>query len=367
MIIKKYVDFIRVYLNASRWLFKRHSFLKFRFFHNQYGTVFMNYLLNYPQVIENYGKVVNKLKLERKNRKIRVCFLVSEPAKWNMQSLYDELSKSEDFHPFIIVTNVKNLINRPPYKHLLDFFRSVSNDVEVGWNETLKDGVELKRFSPDIVFYQQPWYIYSNQDIPVVSKFALTFYVSYAMEDPYVVAKAHLLNFYGMLYRFLCFRETYKTYFLSMCPFRINNLVSIDGHPKLDVYSDYCSSNYTHKYVIYAPHHSLAQTSLSYSTFQWSGFFILEWAKSHLEIDWVFKPHPRFKLSLAEEGIMTQMEIDDYYNEWGKLGIVYEDGNYFDLFKASRCLITDCGSFLTEYLPTQMPIIHLRNPNAKEC
>ena len=117
-------------------------------------------------------------------------------------------------------------------------------------------------------------------------------------------------------------------------------------------------------FVIYAPHHSIVATTLYYSTFPWSGKYILEWAKFHPEFKWVFKPHPRLKTSLVQSKIMSEEEIEEYYNEWEKIG-TYQNDDYFDIFMNSKCLITDCGSFLTEYLPTEQPVIHLRNPKAQ--
>ena len=51
-------------------------------------------------------------------------------------------------------------------------------------------------------------------------------------------------------------------------------------------------------------------------------------------------------------------EIDNYYSEWAKIGSVYEEGNYIDLFKQTKCLITDCLSFLVEFLPAESPVIN---------
>jgi len=80
-------------------------------------------------------------------------------------------------------------------------------------------------------------------------------------------------------------------------------------------------------------------------------------------LNWVFKPHPRLKLQVIKDGIMTENEINRYYDEWGKIGMVYDHGDYFDIFKNSDALITDCSSFLSEYLPTMMPVIHLISKN----
>ena len=99
------------------------------------------------------------------------------------------------------------------------------------------------------------------------------------------------------------------------------------------------------------------------ATFKENGKFILKYAKTHPETTWVFKPHPRLKYALLRNKIMTKDEINKYYNAWGKIGNVVENGNYFDLFKTSDLLVTDCCSFLAEYLPTNKPIIRLSPKN----
>lgn len=86
---------------------------------------------------------------------------------------------------------------------------------------------------------------------------------------------------------------------------------------------------------------------------------MLEYAKRHPEIKWVFKPHPLLKGRLVENGFMTRAEADSYYREWEKIGLACYDGGYADLFKRSRALITDSGSFLLEYMAVGKPLIRL--------
>ena len=137
------------------------------------------------------------------------------------------------------------------------------------------------------------------------------------------------------------------------------------GHPKLDTYYKY-KGNIVKKYVIYAPHHSLKNDTPRCATFDKNGWEILEFAKNHPEFSWIFKPHPRFKFAVVANKIMIENEIKNYYNEWSKIGIIHTDGNYFDIFKQARCMITDSISFLTEFLPTRQPVIHLRSKDAEE-
>jgi CDP-glycerol glycerophosphotransferase (TagB/SpsB family) len=43
---------------------------------------------------------------------------------------------------------------------------------------------------------------------------------------------------------------------------------------------------------------------------------------------------------------------------------LYESGDYFKLFAGSTALITDSGSFLAEYLPTQKPVLVLESESS---
>ena len=44
-----------------------------------------------------------------------------------------------------------------------------------------------------------------------------------------------------------------------------------------------------------------------------------------------------------------------------KIDTVYTQGEYMDIIRSSDVMITDCASFLAEYLPTKKPLIRLIN------
>jgi len=306
-------------------------------------------------------------KLRKKKEKLRVCFLVSENEKWNAQSLYDIMEKSEDFYPFLVVTRLKNMKERTSFKHNLEFFKKCAKNVEIGFDEKENRAIDLKIFNPDIVFYQQPWDIFKNQSPIYILDFALSYYFPYGIGSVNPVLKMKWNEFYIVLQKHFVFNEEEKQQCINLCEYVESN-TSVVGHPKFDyIYNGNEKKNNNKKYVIYAPHHTINKHSLlHFGTFNWNGKFILEWAKSHPELNWVFKPHPFLKKKLLRKGFMKKSEIEHYYNEWANIGIYYSDGNYFDLFKNSTCLITDCHSFLTEYFPTKNPVIHLRNPKGIE-
>jgi len=298
---------------------------------------------------------------------LRVCFLVSENEKWNAQSLYDIMEKDNDFYPFLVVTRLKNTRGKISFQHNIEFFRNCCNNVEIGFDEEKNRSIDLKLFKPDIIFYQQPWEIYKNQSPSYMIDSALSYYFPYAIGSVNSVLKLNFNKFYIILQKHFVFSDEEKNQYINICKYVKEN-TSVVGHPKFDyIYNNYKEKNYNKKYVIYAPHHSFNNNSLlHYGTFHWNGKYILKWAKSHPELNWVFKPHPQLKHILLKKKFMTENEVEQYYKDWADLGIYYGDGNYFDLFKNSTCLITDCGSFLTEYFPTKNPVIHLRNPKGTD-
>ena len=63
---------------------------------------------------------------------------------------------------------------------------------------------------------------------------------------------------------------------------------------------------------------------------------------------------------------MSAEDAEKYYEEWKKIAIYCDDGDYFDIFKKSKLLITDCSSFIIEYFPSKHPCIHLISAQASE-
>ena len=61
---------------------------------------------------------------------------------------------------------------------------------------------------------------------------------------------------------------------------------------------------------------------------------------------------------------MSEKEVNNYYDEWKKIAVFCDTANYFDLFKQSQLMITDCSSFLAEYFPSTHPVINLKNKNS---
>lgn len=316
---------------------------------------------NYEYIKTNYPKVLKKLKSKFGKKPLRVAFSCDDATKWKCQSLYDLFLESENFHPFIVAT-----VNNTTFKEYkipgntkkaYDFFVQKGLETYLGCDLETEEVYPIEKFKPDIIFYQEPWSNKTIQGPVVASKFALTCYV------PYFVPNVATFIEYGLRFH----QYIHKHYVLNQiihdfyAP-KMENLganLKIVGHTQLDYFHLTNHKEKEKKYIIYAPHWSIDDPRENYATFLWNGEHILDFAKKHPEIKWIFKPHPTLKLRLKVKKIMTDEEIERYWNEWDKIALRYESGDYLDLFAESYAMITDCGSFLTEFLMTEQPVIHL--------
>lgn len=294
--------------------------------------------------------------------KIRICFLVTENQKWKSQELFDALKKDKIFDVFAVYAPRNTMAHqtKEAVQTDIDFFKSRVSPLYIGYDIEKNEYLDLRQFHPDVVFYTQPWDIPEIHSVAEVSKFAKTAYVPYGVANATTPMRENLDRFYYKLWRYYTAHDLINKQYIEKIPYVVPNLKAV-GYPTLNEIMN-CKTRHENM-VIYAPH-PIGNTWVNYWTFDWNGEDILEYAKKHPEIHWVFKPHPDFRW--AGYNHLGKDFIDKYYDEWAKIGDVYLKGDYYELFQKSRCLITDCGSFITEYFVTGNPVIHLRNPKATD-
>lgn len=315
----------------------------------------------------NYSKKLKSLK--NCEKPLKVLFLVMENSKWCCQSIYDEMDKDSMFEPLIAVSIIRDAHNgKDLSRNILEenyqFFKARNMNVDYAYRNNRY--VDLRIFSPDIVFYEQPWDIPRLHKPLNVSGFALTCYQTYGLTF-FKNKASYTKKFHKYLWKYFAENAIEIERFTNLDSYASKNCIDL-GYSKLDAYFDKSLID-VNKYwknaektkVIYAPHHSVGKNGTTIATFEANGKFILEYARNNPDITWIFKPHPRFKYALLKNNIMSEEEIEQYYSEWEKIGNIYNQGDYFDIFKSSDLMITDSCSFLGEYMPTQKPIIRLCN------
>lgn len=353
------------------WLFPtKNDRERFRIFCNELDS-----RKNSEIIRSNYANVLSSLQKEIKNRKLNVIFLNGENSKWAYQSLYEEFSNSPYFEPQVLIYGQTKLLKKKyefcnweeQAKKNYDFFKNKNMNVDFAFDFEKKVFKDLKEFKPDIIFYEEPWDLPEQFALIETSKYAVNFYCPYGScitngRNEYSEV------FYKDVYTYFIDNPSIKDVLLAF-GFSENALV-VSGQLKLDAYlkpvdpSAIVWKTENKKRVIWAPHHSFFEKStLNFGTFDWNYQFIYDFAKNHPEIEFILKPHPELKRQIVRNNLMSINEMTEYFNRWENLpnAQIYAMGNYFDMFRASDLLITDCNSFLYEYLPTKKPVIQLIN------
>jgi len=313
---------------------------------------------------KNYKLIEKKLKTKEK---LKVLFICEQNQKWCYTDLYKKLQKENRFEIlpvilFPIISSGKTIFTQEENKTFLNKLNIDSIDFYDYQNNKNKNIEELK---PDIVFYQQPWYLNNINHPKYVSSYALT------IMSPYGYTTLSEKNWgdesvkevYQSLWIFLA-ESPYHIKFYKKTAKMKDNLKTF-GSLKLDNYKKPIQNNIWKKpqnfKIIYAPHHSLFNDGLKMSTFDKDYLNFLNFAKENKQYSFIFKPHPMLKEACAKHGFLNNEEFENYLQEWNNLenANICLDGDYFDIFKTSDILITDCSSFLAEYYPSKKPIIFL--------
>lgn len=324
------------------------------------------------RIARKHSSTVRRLRKKVDHSPIRVVFYTNEPQKWSYESLYRAFESNPRFEPLVVVVpryavHLGKDRTRMTLEQQYDFYRQRGYRVEYGY----KDGryLEIASFQPDIFFYLQLAEIPGVDDPAIVSKYALTCYCPYAfpLAD---YRKEYLPQFHRLLFRYYLVHEWTRERFEGYAKGNSRNCVVV-GYPKLDVYFKNLPED-ADKYwkepskvrIIYAPHHSVGdgRDIFRFSTFPDNHQVLLGLAEETRDwTTWIFKPHPMLRQAVIHAGIMTEEELDAYFRAWSEVGQVYDQGDYFDIFKSSDLMITDCASFLAEYLPSGKPLIRLIN------
>lgn len=325
---------------------------------------------NLKYISKNKKQVIKKLKEKIKNNeKINVVFYIYDETKWKSQSIYNLLEEDERFTPYIFVSkncsteDNMNFQTKNDITKVYDFFKNKNMRVLYAYDFENDNYIPLDemKVKPDIVFYSHPWYIYKTQGPVMVSKYAITCYIPY-----FIATSISPIEYYTRFHQYVenhyVLNDLIKNYYAENMDNKGENLKST-GHPMLDYF--YLNKNKTFEnknYTIYAPHWSVDKNNnLHWGTFLDLGYKILNYAKTHPNLNWIYKPHPCLESYLIKNNYYTKEEINSYRKEWQNIGQIMETGDYLDLFMQSKTLITDCGSFETEYFLTQKPLIHLKS------
>jgi hypothetical protein len=134
--------------------------------------------------------------------------------------------------------------------------------------------------------------------------------------------------------------------------------LKVVGYPKLDAIAYKNNSEIERaKIVVIATHHTFGYKNVNIGSFEKFSLMYLELPKKYPDVNFVFRPHPLWKINLKGSLGWTDKEINNFLNDLlANKNVSYRtEFNYIQLLNESDALIHDCGSFVAEYLHTPKP------------
>lgn len=318
-----------------------------------------------------HKKALRKLK---KKDKINCVFFALFDSVWKYDNVYRLMADHPRFEPIILVCPIvnygkENMILR--MNEAYEFYKQKGYNVIKSYDEENDTYIDVKKeLNPDIIFYTNPYgtlidkryFINNFRDV-------LTVYVPYSINNSSAFEANYNLILYNLLWRHYLPTNFHLDYSVRYARNKgVNSVVSgypgieslIDGHS----YSceDWKLNDKRIKKIIWAPHHTIEPVGIVYySCFIRYCDFMLDMAIRYKDkAQFVFKPHPLLKNKLYLK--WGKKKTDEYYLKWESMpNTNLNDGDYEDLFLSSDAMIHDSGSFISEYLYVNKPVMRTLN------
>lgn len=321
-----------------------------------------------------YAELIHNTALKEisKKTKIKVGFVVYSSAMWSCDKLYRFFENDSCFEPYLIVGMLKSGMKATEtqvYKEALSFFDKKGYKTVAAGDKP--EGKLADFGNPDILIYLTPYttaFIPGCFDIAKIPLDKLCVYIPYSI----IVSGTQKLFANGTInlaWKSFCESRSYFELMQSQAELGGKNAV-YSGFPGLDSLLEgqdkgLFKGKEGNKKIIYAPHFSVGDSGIGFSTFEKNHRFMLELAeKTSDSVSWVIKPHPRLKSESVRCGIFkSEKDFDEYISKWDSLPNARSmfGGEYNNLFKESDAIILDSASFLVEYQFTGNPILFLTN------
>lgn len=307
--------------------------------------------------------------------KIKCCFFAIHVEVWKYDDLFKLMLAHPRFEPVVLVCPVvnygyENMIGRMKENQL--YFEQKGYKTILSYNPETNKYIDVrKEIKPDIIVYTNP-YKGLIDDRYYIDKFrdALTIYVPYSMNNSQAWEANYDLLFYNLLWRHYQITDRHKAYAVKYGRNKGINAVTV-GYPGIESLirpsnnsrlNLWKSDDRKYKRIIWAPHHTISPVGCVYfSCFLRYYEFMIDIAdKYKSEVLFSFKPHPLLKNKL--DILWGKEKTKEYYDKWASMeNTSVNEGDYIDLFLSSDAMIHDSGSFISEYLYVNKPVMRTLN------
>ena len=321
-----------------------------------------------------------KEQLDKKsNNKIRVGFMCQYIPAWNkLLPVYNKLKEDDRFEVYLLcvpnrienkqLVSPENLDN-DTYEYFKEKGYDAINTL-IGKNEWL----DLKGMGLDYIFYTRPYNsfmpeVYSSKSVSKYSKICVMMYGMILVENEWNTALNR--DFFRHVYCY--FAETECSMKMNKKHYPITHMLGIQksiyhGMPALEQFMkakeektnvwDFSDNTFR---VMWTPRWT-TEPSLGGTNFFLYKEALLNFAKEHKDMDFLFRPHPLAFQNFMKTGEMTENEVTAYKQQISDLSNVCLDveKEYVATMWNSSVLVSDLSGVVPEYFVTGKPIIYCR-------
>ena len=312
----------------------------------------------------NYKRKIAEI-VERKDKPIRVMFLVFDYNQWFLSKLYFSMRADNDFKvlPIVVLPNELKSENLAT-EEAIKYFNSQGIECVEGIESDTGEAVIIKALKPDLIIYQQPPFLKSDYTPTKLSEIALTCFV----EPSFETRKTEHFN--GFIKDRL--NNTWQTYSANQYSLKPFKNVTVAGFTMYEKYGQETNQSFENLWntpssvennrIVYIPSFILNDTFNS-TKFKEQQSFMYDYISTHPQYSFVVIPDMKYKQQCLDNKIMTEEEYNNYFIKLNALpNVNLSEYSYaIDVFKTSNVLVTDSLTTAVNYFPTGKPIIFINN------
>lgn len=312
----------------------------------------------------NYERKIAEI-VERKDKPIRVMFLVFDYNQWFLSKLYFSMRADNDFKvlPIVVLPNELKSENLAT-EETIKYFNSQGIECVEGIESDTGEAVIIKALKPDLIIYQQPPFLKSDYTPTKLSEIALTCFV----EPSFETRKTEHFN--GFIKDRL--NNTWQTYSANQYSLKPFKNVTVAGFTMYEKYGQETNQSFENLWntpssvennrIVYVPSFILNDTFNS-TKFKEQQSFMYDYISTHPQYSFVIIPDMKYKQQCLDNKVMTEEEYNNYFIKLNALpNVNLSEYSYaIDVFKTSNVLVTDSLTTAVNYFPTGKPIIFINN------
>lgn len=304
--------------------------------------------------------------------RIEVAFFLTIPGMWKSDYLFKAMRESGRYHPYIVIYPYSTYkgFSREEVEATVErtrvFVEGKGFEYVIPYDSKHHRWLDVKKtLNPDVVIFTSPYKDFPPKYFVYHFRDRLTCYVPYGFSSLNMKRVNYDLIFHNLVGLHFVETEIHRQLAAQYARNKAENVV-VTGYPGTEVFlrRDYQPKEVwkpqekPKKRVIWAPHHTIDHT-LELSTFLMNCDRMPALAEKYRDsIQFAFKPHQLLKFKLQQ--LWGEERTQAYYDRWTAMeNTQLEESGYVDLFLTSDAMIHDCGSFTTEYLFVNRPVMYL--------